>query len=700
MTSLLLLAILVVSCSKESLPSEVPSGVDEISVQLSSATFNSSDAAPVEKLDGYLFVNEILVQVYKDLTLETSELELPAVHYDGINASLYMLANTGGVTSPLNDPSKFVIGTTEESELLWKFSGEENMTPALLPLGRKTDLSKINVAEPFQIKLQHAHARLDMKIEEANVEITKIELKNLPKEGSLISDQAQPSDYTGSIFDFTKEYETPATASHTVGYINEGNKLDIPVTVHALFNGIEVRMSLTLPTQIKRNTIYNIKISKVGVTLTATVAVEDWEDGGETEATPDVNAKVLFNPAISELPEGIRYSTTLDTLYIPSSQNSDLVMALNADYEIEAEISGNSSDIKLNPVSGFNRFQMQVNGQQVGSPAYYSYIKVKNSIFENYYGERLVVTVAPNYDAPIADVDLLATVSSIQNSDNLACVLPYGSSITIPAAKIKANNRIFSTVQTLQVLSSPTTLYKAIKVARSSNNLTIESVQNTTGEPQTVTCMVTGTATDGDRIVAIVSLTIPFVPANELAALNSLLVEMGGNTWMQFNTTGTYADDIQNAVAISSLGEITFNKIKDNFTRFGTYKSTYNTANACPPGFRTPSSQEFLNLLGIPDAAELTALGSVASAPVITSGGMTVSYKLLKSAGSYNGEAAISIAKDGRMMYLTNGRFVATPSRTFFEFWQGGSFSIGQAATNNYNWTKRCVQIDNYNGLQ
>lgn len=396
-----ILVILFAACSKNTNPTSVPRESNQIDLRLSPAAFNgmiTSDQTSIEKLDGYLFVNEVLVQKYPDLASSIQDLKLPIVYYEGIKGSLYMVANTTGVTSALNDPNTLVIGATQEADFPLYFT-DDQMNLQSLPLGHKIDLSSIHPAEPLQIKLQHAHARLDLKIEEEGVEITKIEFRDLPQRGELISNKEQSANYSGPTFNFTQEYPTPVTASQIIGYINEGKGLNIQATVYARFNGIEVRMAVSLPQTIQRNTAYTIKITKIGVTLTAVVTVEDWQDGGETDATPDVNTKVFFDPEASILPEGVHYSSTLDTLYLPANKENNLIIALDSDYEVVAEFSETAPFIKLTPTAEMNRFQLQVNAELIGSFAYYLYIKIRNPFFTDYYGERLVVAVTPNSSA-------------------------------------------------------------------------------------------------------------------------------------------------------------------------------------------------------------------------------------------------------------------------------------------------------------
>ena len=713
---LLFLLMIVISCSKnEPLGNDAQSGKLLLQPVAYSATL-TEEATPLRSVHGFLFLDGVLVQTFPNLTVSSQEVTLPILpSYGTKNAVLYLLANPKGVNSPLTDylasPANSNILTlqkTTEAEFPLTFTGREELVPSELPLCTRVKLQGLDFAVPQKIALRHAHARIALQIDEPGVEVDQIEFRNLPKAGRYLRDGENLADYKGELFDYTAKYTTPVTASCPIGYLPEAGNVDIPVTIYGKFNGLSVKIPVKLPAKLERNNSYNIKLVKVGASLTAVITVDEWESGESTEATPDLGSKVLIDLKRSTLPEGVRCSATFDTLFIPSNKASDIVLALNADYQVEPSIGANASDISITPNSGHNLFRLRVAGQLIGAPAYFSYLKIKNSFFQDYYDARIYLSISPNYEAPIADLDLLATVEGVTNNEGLAVVSPYGGTdITIPAVKLGVGGNTLSSISLFRLLSVNTEDYKAIGLTNSGNNLMLQSAPNTTGKAQAVTALVQGPDAQGKTVSAIVSFTIPAVSPQEMSALAGASVEMGGQTWMQFHTMGTFAADMEAAKKIVAGGPITSERIRADFATYGTIKSKYDLLPSCPPGYRMPTVQEFCDLLGVSNMAECDTVVNgklTIKDPVTTSTGTKISLYAFNTGGvGGSGQSAVSIQKDGKTMWLTNGRMAVTSTvskRRYFEFWRTGQFAEGNAAGNDFNWAKRCVKDSAYKGLK
>ena len=712
---LFLLLTTVTGCSKnESLETNNQNG--KLSLQpIAYSGSSTEEVTPLHSVHGFLFVDGVLVQTFPNLTVTAQEVTLPILPTYAGSMALYLLANPKGVNSPLTDylasPATSNILTlqkTTEAEFPLTFTDRKELIPSELPLCARIDLQGNSFASPQKVSLRHAHARVNLQIDEPGIEITQIDFKNLPQTGRYLRDGEKVPDYAGEVYDYTAQYTTPITASQPIGYLPEAANISASVVIHGKFNGLSVKIPVNLPAKMERNNSYNIRLIKIGASLTAVITVDNWESGESTDATPDLGSKVLIDLSHSILPEGVRCSATLDTLFIPSNKASEITLALNADYQVEPSVGANASDISIAPMTGHNQFQLRVKGQLIGGPAYFSYLKIKNSAFQDYYGDRIFLSISPNYDAPIADLDLLATVEGITNMEGLAVVTPYGgSNITIPSAKIGVSGNVLTSISSFRLLSVNTEEYKAIAMTASGNNLILQSVPNTTGKSQAVTALVQGPNAQGQTVSAIVSLTIPPVSAEDMAALAGASVEMGGQTWMQFHTLGTFAADLGAAKKIVAGGPITATRIRSDFGTYGATSLKYNSLPSCPPGYRMPTAQEFCDLLGVPDVNgcknELNGKFATEN-PVTTSGGVKVTYNFFNAGGvGGTGQAALSIEKGGKTMWLTNGRMAISSTISkyrFFEFWRGGSFDEGTAGGNDYNWAKRCVKDSTYKGLK
>lgn len=701
--TIILIGLLLLGCSKVQREDISKDEHRNVKLMLNNySNVSGIETSNLSDLHAYLINKGTLTEVYRNLSVRDNTFSLPSNYFQSPDAVLYFTANTEEVQTGvlkyiLDGPSDYK-SVDFEHELM--FLTDRTIDFAKIPVAGQVNLVQTTDNTNINVEMTHAMARVDLQINESNVEIDSVQFTNLATGGYLTEQSASYTGYVGELFDYTKSFIAPVTSSQMLGYINaQYNNHDVKVKLYGRFNGIKVVLSTYLPADIERNTVYIIRLIKVGTTLTASITLSDWKNSGTTDATPDVDAKVLIDPFRSEFGAEGSYSASYDTLFLPSNRNSDIILALDAQYELEATVVGNTSDIVVESEGEFNRFRIKVNGQSPGSGAYYSYVVFRNKFFEDKYGERIVLCIAPNQDYLIADINTLASISGINTLGGLATVSPYGSNdITIAANKICVGSDVFATIQTIEDVSTVESEYRAIKLLHSGNNLTLKLVPNTTGMSQSATVIIKGVTPQGKKTAALVSVTIPAVAKEEMDALNASCVEMGGNTWMQFNTTGTFASDIQRAKQIVGLpAGITVNNIKTNFALFGKFTDYYNNVPSCPLGYRLPTGQEYCNLLGVANAAALSQLNGVSSGSITTPGGMTVSY--FRFNANNRGEALVTVSKEGQVMYLTNGRFATTPSRGFLEFWYTGTFSTNTAGTNAYNWTSRCVKNSSYKGL-
>lgn len=280
-------------------------------------------------------------------------------------------------------------------------------------------------------------------------------------------------------------------------------------------------------------------------------------------------------------------------------------------------------------------------------------------------------------------------------------ITPYSSAtaLTIPLASNLSWNDSRSWSKPINIVDETGKDFRSFRVSTTENNtLKINTVPNVSGQDIVQYVVIEFDGGEASMMTQKIRIVHQSISQAEYKAMQSMCVEMGGNTWMQFNTTGSVSGDYQRAKTLAEIpGGLTPANIGSNFETYGQFVEYYNSAPACPAGFKTPTQQMFFNALGVPNAAALSEINGVATAPIITTGGMKISHYLFSSAG--RGQALLAIEKDKRIMYLTNGRFVTDPSRSYFEFWYFGFCLVGNALTNSYNWAERCIQDPAYKGL-
>lgn len=116
---------------------------------------------------------------------------------------------------------------------------------------------------------------------------------NLADEGYL-NQQAiatHPQDAATTRFD--KQYNTPlSNTRETIFYICEQQGTDIQAEVLVRFRNALHKLKATLPTTIRRNTVYTIHVYGRGGDVMMTISNGDWEQGDTSGSEAQIKAKV------------------------------------------------------------------------------------------------------------------------------------------------------------------------------------------------------------------------------------------------------------------------------------------------------------------------------------------------------------------------------------------------------------------------
>ncbi len=363
------------------------------------STFSSHFENKINDLHGYVFIDGILKQVYKDL--EKGNLQnITITTYSLSNAKCYFVANTS-LFSNFHSLMQLNKTTLADFENL-RTDLAQTLTPQQLLMSSGIALSGEN--KTLNVSLERSIARVDLTITEPNVEISRIIIKNLST-GTYIVGKTRSTPNYGTLFSKDTTFAIPLkTTLNGFAYINEQQESQISLELFGKFDGQSVSLKTTLPKTIARNTLYEVKILKIGTSLTAVVSIADWRNGESSTATPDITKSPKVDRLNSIFPSGVLIASSNDTILIPK-EGASFTLGIESDYEVTLTPEGNRDALTITPVVGNGRkFMVTVSGQSPGNHGYLSYLNVKNKSLMDFYGDRIVLKIAPNYDVPIVDM--------------------------------------------------------------------------------------------------------------------------------------------------------------------------------------------------------------------------------------------------------------------------------------------------------
>lgn len=394
-----LVIIHLVSCSKDD-RSETRSGEEAIHkirfkkvAYVTGGTVATVGQNTVTDLHGYLFKDSVLRKVYPDLTLNAEGICAIEV-IRSKDTHLYFLANTTGLAD-----TDFEVDAMTERDFL-NVATIEGSGPSVSQsfMTGMLDISLITELEP-EVLLTRGFARMDIHISaDEQVSVEGVEIENLAKSSYLFAHMpvVSPDGATKGKFEMTY---APGI-SHTyegVCYLYEqpGGQT---VVLETRVQGVKNELKVQLPESIRRNHIYRIKISGTGASLEAKVDVAEWEDGEDTEATPDLSRLVKIDVANSVFPDGVRVSESRDTVYVPHYETA-FKLALEADAEIEVRVSGTGAvvtplpNVMASTDYVGNMFDVSTVLNAPDTPEHYIYLEIRNKNLPDYFGERLVMVI-------------------------------------------------------------------------------------------------------------------------------------------------------------------------------------------------------------------------------------------------------------------------------------------------------------------
>ena len=229
------------------------------------------------------FENGLLTAIHEhDIASDDGSYAIPLKHQGG---TLYVVANTDGII----DWEALRGQSLTEAEWLKKtvpMNGAQ-ATPHFFSgsaaLGTQTD------GHPtVPVTLKRGLARFDLRIRTVGTtSVERFTLHNAAQSAYLFAgpDILSPADTERK--DVTLDFDTPLQSDKAgILYLGEQQNVDLAVRIEAVIDGRRKVLTQPFEGDIKRNTIYTVTIRKDVIDIRLDVAFDEWEQGGDTELSP------------------------------------------------------------------------------------------------------------------------------------------------------------------------------------------------------------------------------------------------------------------------------------------------------------------------------------------------------------------------------------------------------------------------------
>ncbi len=230
--------------------------------------------------------------------------------------SLYFLANASQVTAL----EALIPGVTTLDDFLTLSASTSDMTEHGLLMSGREELGSQSASE-LTVAMTRSVARIDLESTDQGVEVLQVSINGLADEGYINPQATATHPQNAATTRFDKQYNTPlSNARETIFYLCEQQGTDIQAEVLVRFRNALHKMKASLPTTIRRNTVYTIHVYGRGGDVTMNISNDDWEQGETSGTETQIKAKV--NVEASALPADIKVNNTCDSVFIPYTENN------------------------------------------------------------------------------------------------------------------------------------------------------------------------------------------------------------------------------------------------------------------------------------------------------------------------------------------------------------------------------------------
>lgn len=315
---------------------------------------NGQPDATINVVNGYRFDNGVLKEIYAGVKTDASGNGV--VKLSERKGTVYFVANHSQ-----NADWKTEVTTLDEftKELV---DGNEWKTDNLPMTGM---LNLDGIGYEAAVSMKRAVARLDVDVSAYGVEVYDVTVSKLADRGFLWEQSGIATPETAQKNDWSTSFETPLkNVKQTLLYMSEQQNSGLAVVVNVAFGGGMHELTAKLPEQIKRNTVYTLKVNGKGGKVQLSVTEDDWDEGVQSDAVE--NMKGLVDVDASQLTDGVRVNDRRDTVFVSHRENV-FRLALLAENGAEVQVEGMAEGVEVSVENMATRTLQKVANVNVSS---------------------------------------------------------------------------------------------------------------------------------------------------------------------------------------------------------------------------------------------------------------------------------------------------------------------------------------------
>ncbi len=328
---LLALTGILASCTDTHGPLSEDSAAGRV-VRISAAPFATESGTASEdalgEVHAYLFEEGFLTRIYESLPVADNGCKLPLERLSG---RLYVVADARPeVASGRPAPG------LPEAEWLDATVGVLDAATAGFAVG-SLDLRQVSPASgAVPLTLTRGMVRFDLRLRVAgSVEVDTFTLLDAALAGYLLPQDPVSTPAGAGRADLTTSHSLPLTEDTPgVAYLCEQDNADLRVRVGAVIDGKRHMLESALPRPLVRNRIYTVTLRKDIIDTDVSLVVESWNDGGNSDLSPDWDGRLTVDRARSTIPGDVRIEEDGTALVLPYT-DTEVLLAVACDSQLE-----------------------------------------------------------------------------------------------------------------------------------------------------------------------------------------------------------------------------------------------------------------------------------------------------------------------------------------------------------------------------
>ncbi len=339
-------------------------------------------------IQGFRFEDGVLEECYDHLLPdETGTFRLQPSQMRG---TVYFLANASDIVAKAG----FKLGITTLDDFLSLKAMSDEMTSEGLVMAGKTELDEGK--KSLSVILKRSVSRIDLDSSFEGVQVNEILIKGISPNGYVNEREMNATVKEGEVIDLWKDFgKQPFENGRTMLFYvceQEGAKYEVEIQMN--IQGAWHRLKTTLP-EIKRNSIYTLKVYGNGTDIQVKVLSENWDVGSSSSSENQL--KGIIDTAASQLSEGVVINERCDTVFVPYWK-SDFQLAVLAEEDAEVVIDGwidgvNVSVHNSRSLNQVSKVYVTSRQKMPGSVQEYMYLNVRR---QSVYTGRVVLVFTPN----------------------------------------------------------------------------------------------------------------------------------------------------------------------------------------------------------------------------------------------------------------------------------------------------------------